>query len=312
MTAPTVSVLIPAYRAAHTIGRALDSVLNQTKPSFEIVIVDDGSPDDLAPALAPYGDRVRLLRKTNGGAASARNFGIDHCNGEYIAFLDADDYWEPHKLERQLQVFQRWPEVGLVSSRFYEQTPGQPRRPSAASLPPVFDRMVKATGAEIFTAARYIAVPAAMVRRDRLGAHRFDVGLKTAEDLDLWVRLVIAGPVYLSSEPLLTAVLEPGSLSRSSAADDCRNFLTVVHRYAGLLGPVGVRYWEADAYRQLAAAGLGRGDARAAIGPAWNRWLRQPFSPQACWILCKSAALSYRRWRPSMMHPTGPRGLSVP
>ena len=70
---PTVSVIIPAYRAAGTIRRAVGSLLAQTVPPSEIVIVDDGSPEDLAPMLAGYDDRVRLLRKANGGAASARN-----------------------------------------------------------------------------------------------------------------------------------------------------------------------------------------------------------------------------------------------
>jgi glycosyltransferase involved in cell wall biosynthesis len=294
MTAPTVSVLIPAYKAAYTIGRAVDSVLMQTTPPDEILIIDDGSPDDVGPALALYGDRVRLLRKANGGASSARNFGLDHCRGDLIAFLDADDYWEPEKLGRQLQVLDRWPEVGLVSSRYYEQEPGKPRVRPGRPAPPLFDRVLSASGVEAFTAARYIALPTVLIRRDRLGAQRFDVGLKTAEDLDLWVRLVVAGPVYLSSEMLVTAVLEPGSLSRSSAADDSRNMLTVVRRYAGLLGPAGLRRWEADAYRQWAAGCLGQGEPRAAVGPAWNRWILQPWSPEACWILCKSAALGMR------------------
>ena len=317
MTAPTVSVLIPAYRAAHTIGRAVDSVLAQTKTPDEILIIDDGSPDDVGPALAHYGDRVRLLRKTNGGASSARNFGLDNCRGDLIAFLDADDYWEPQKLERQLQILEHWPEVGLVSSRFYEQEPGRPRTPVAGALPPVFDRVLSASGVEAFTAARYVALPSVLIRRDRLGAQRFDVGLKTAEDLDLWVRLVLAGPVYLSSEKLITAVLEPGSLSRSNAALDCRNLLTVVRRYGDLLGPAGLRYWEAHAYRQWAAGCLGQGEPRTAVRPAWNRWVRQPWSPEACWILCKSAALSFLSPQHSggkcpigPIGPIGPMGLS--
>src|SRR5262245_13313488 len=115
----SVSVVIPAYRASGTIGRAVVSLLHQTRTPDEILVVDDGSPDDLAAALAPYCDRVTLVRKENGGAASARNLGIDRSRGDLIAFLDADDYWEPTKLERQLSIFRRHPEVGLVASRFY-------------------------------------------------------------------------------------------------------------------------------------------------------------------------------------------------
>ncbi len=95
MTEPVISVVIPAYRAARTIERAVDSVLGQTRRADEIIVVDDGSPDDLAEVLGRYGSRVRLLRKRNGGAASARNLAIEECRGELIAFLDADDYWEP-------------------------------------------------------------------------------------------------------------------------------------------------------------------------------------------------------------------------
>src|SRR5437868_7863345 len=100
----SVSVVIPAYKAARTINRAVESVLGQTRRPAEVLVVDDGSPDgaDLAAALGRYGDRVALFRKPNGGAASARNHGIDRAGGSVIGFLDADDYWEPDKLERQL------------------------------------------------------------------------------------------------------------------------------------------------------------------------------------------------------------------
>jgi glycosyltransferase involved in cell wall biosynthesis len=126
---PAVSVIVPAYKAAHVVGRAVDGLLAQTWPPDEILIVDDGSPDDLAGALAPYGGRVRLLRKANGGAAGARNFGLGRAAGDVIAFLDADDYWEPEKLKRQLGLLARFPEVGLASAWFFTREPGRPREP---------------------------------------------------------------------------------------------------------------------------------------------------------------------------------------
>ena len=310
MSAPTVSVVVPAYRAAHTIGRAIDGVLAQTCPPSEILVVDDGSPDDTAAALAPYGDRVRLLRKANGGAASARNFGMERCAGDLIAFLDADDYWEPVKLERQLAVLERHPEVGLVAGRFYTQAPGGDRAPHLAGHPSLFDRVWdRPPGPTAFEIARRVWTSVLLLRRAALAGRRFDVGLATAEDVDLWVRLVTTAPVYLLSEPLATGVLEPGSLSRGDPDGDSRNMLTVVHRHSDLLGWAGVRAWEADIYREWAARHLGDGRPAAALPPAWRRLIRQPWSPQAWWIVGKSAVWAARSRLPA---PSASEGFVEP
>src|SRR5262245_57157775 len=93
MSEITVSVLMPDNNAPKTIRKALDSALAQSVPAHEIIIVDDGSTDDLQDVLRDYGERVRCLHQPNRGAASARNRGIDAASGEVIAFLDADDYW---------------------------------------------------------------------------------------------------------------------------------------------------------------------------------------------------------------------------
>src|SRR5260370_4126186 len=90
MNTITVSVIIPAYNSAKTICRAVESVLAQTVPADEIIVVDDGSADDLNKSLGPLEKQVTYFRKPNGGAASARNFGIEQSRGEIIAFLDAD------------------------------------------------------------------------------------------------------------------------------------------------------------------------------------------------------------------------------
>src|SRR5262249_8285258 len=119
-----VSVVIPYYRAISTISRAISSVLAQTVQPLEILVVDDGSSDNVAEELQKFGSAVTLIRKANGGVATARNTGIDHARGEWIAFLDADDYWEPVKLECQLAASEG---VDLIGSRWYTEFPGQPR-----------------------------------------------------------------------------------------------------------------------------------------------------------------------------------------
>jgi glycosyltransferase involved in cell wall biosynthesis len=99
----TVSVVIPAYNRAHSIGAAVRSALAPVAAEIEIVVVDDGSTDDLAGALAPFGDAVRIVRHDrNRGASAARNTGIGAARGRYVALLDSDDVWLPGKIERQL------------------------------------------------------------------------------------------------------------------------------------------------------------------------------------------------------------------
>src|SRR5262249_39357728 len=117
MTAPRVTVLIPAYNASSTIERAVDSVLAQTYSDYEIIVVDDGSRDATADIVASrYGDRVRLLCLTrNQGESAAMNHGIDAAEGELIAFLDADDEWLPDKLSKQVDALNRNPDAVMVS-----------------------------------------------------------------------------------------------------------------------------------------------------------------------------------------------------
>src|SRR5438477_3130042 len=110
---PRVSVVIPNYNYAHFVGDAIDSVLAQTFADFEIIVVNNGSTDSSLEVLQRYEDRIRLFDQDNRGQAGARNRGIEESQGELIAFLDADDVWEPNKLEKQIPLFDD-PSVGLV------------------------------------------------------------------------------------------------------------------------------------------------------------------------------------------------------
>jgi glycosyltransferase involved in cell wall biosynthesis len=297
MRALSVSVIIPAYKAARTINRAVDSVFGQTREPAEVLVVDDGSPDgdDLSVALLRYGGRVNLLRKPNGGAASARNHAIERVRGNVIGFLDADDYWEPDKLEHQLELLDRHPEVGLTASRWYTEEPGKRRTPPADPNDDLVDRAWAPDGPDVFRVACQVSTSTVLVRRDVLGRRRFPTDLETAEDRDLWCRLVATAPVYLSSAPLATMVLEPGSLSRTHVDRDYGNMLRVIHTHAVLLGPRHRRRWEAWTYRQWAGQLLHDGCPAAALRPAVQRLRRRPLSAEGWYILGKCLARCCRQ-----------------
>ena len=98
-----VSVIIPFYNGITRLSEAVQSAINQTYNNLEIIIVNDGSPEDVSDFLEKYGDDIKYFYKENGGPASARNFAIQKATGDYIAFLDSDDIWLPTKTEKQIQ-----------------------------------------------------------------------------------------------------------------------------------------------------------------------------------------------------------------
>ena len=125
---------------------------------------------------------MKLIRKSNGGAASARNFGIGQAQGEWIAFLDADDYWEPLKLERQLAVSEG---VGLIGAKWFMEVSGSPRWIEEVEDPTFFGRVCMPRGRDAFHVAMNLWTSALLVRRKTLGEQRFVPGLEPAEDRDL-------------------------------------------------------------------------------------------------------------------------------
>ena len=140
MTPPLVSCIIPVWNGARFLADAIDSVLTQTHPALEVIVVDDGSTDDTPSVIASYGSRVRNVRQANGGEATARNTGVRHASGAYLAFLDADDLWEPTKTEGQLAVFERNLSVDLSFTAFQNfwmaEVAGEQRRaPARSELP---------------------------------------------------------------------------------------------------------------------------------------------------------------------------------
>ena len=114
MSTPKVSVIIPNYNYGRYLRKTIDSVLAQSYPNVEVVVVDDGSKDNSLEILREYEGKVLTIEQRNGGVSSARNSGVKNSDGEFVAFLDADDLWLPEKLEKQIAKFQANPEIGMV------------------------------------------------------------------------------------------------------------------------------------------------------------------------------------------------------
>jgi glycosyltransferase involved in cell wall biosynthesis len=114
-----ISVIIPVYQGAKTISQAIDSVLNQSFKDYEIIVVDDGSTDNLNGVLNKYGEKIKLIKQMKSGVSASRNNGIKNSSGELIAFLDADDIWLPNKLAQQVKMFDANPHLGVVFGNVY-------------------------------------------------------------------------------------------------------------------------------------------------------------------------------------------------
>ena len=111
---PTISVIIPLYNGESFVAAAIESVLGQTRPPQEVIVVDDGSTDESATVARRYGQHIALVQQPNAGGASARNRGVALAKGDLLAFLDHDDYWVPEKLAWQLDAFQQSPHLEAV------------------------------------------------------------------------------------------------------------------------------------------------------------------------------------------------------
>ena len=125
MSVPTFSVIIPTYNAAATLGRAVESVLAQDCPAQEVIVVDDGSSDETAATVAAFGDRVRYLFQPNAGVSAARNAGVAVATGDWLAFLDADDWYYPERLRWHAEWIERDPGPGFSHRRLRLSPPGR-------------------------------------------------------------------------------------------------------------------------------------------------------------------------------------------
>lgn len=195
---PLISVIIPTYNRAHLIGRTVESVLSQEGPTFELTVVDDGSTDATFDALEPYRNRIRYLRKENGGVSSARNLGIAQCRGRYVALLDSDDIYLPGFLDAHVSALERHgPEYGLSFSLLRFSHDGSiPRTSSSRDVVPIQcsgQERLWPDALDLLLICRPPILPSnTVLRRDLLDGNRpFDESLICGEDTDLFFRLAM-------------------------------------------------------------------------------------------------------------------------
>ena len=198
MTQPLVSVIIPTFNRAPCVGEAIASVLAQTYPHLELIVVDDGSSDHTSTVVSAFSQRLVYMQQAHGGVSAARNRGVAASHGELVAFLDSDDLWLPGKVAAQIALLQAHPEVQAcytdeiwirygvrVNQRFIHH------KYSGWVFLPSLSRCI-------------ISPSSIMMRRglwDQLGG--FDESLPACEDYDLWLRLSVREPVLLVPERLI-------------------------------------------------------------------------------------------------------------
>jgi glycosyltransferase involved in cell wall biosynthesis len=217
-----VSVIIPTYNSGPLVVEAVESVLRQTHPPQQIIVVDDGSTDDTPERLRPYLSRIEYVWQPNSRVAAARNAGLERAGGDIFAFLDADDAWHPHKLARQLAVLREHPEIGLLATDLTDW-PGDFVAPGQLG-----SGQVKHVTLESMLLFNPLATSSIIVRRavqERAG--RFDPELFGPEDYDLWLRCAQIAPLAILQEPLTGYRDTSGSLGKQ--AETMRRGLLKIH-----------------------------------------------------------------------------------
>jgi glycosyltransferase involved in cell wall biosynthesis len=321
-----VSVIIPTYNRGDIIGETIASVLAQTYPQFEILLIDDGSTDNTRQVVSAIDDkRLRYFYKENGGTSAARNSGLDSARGEFIAFLDHDDLWESWKLEAQLEILRRHADAGLVWSdmssfaKVGEILSERHLREyySAYSLvnleaihKPVGTLSDLGAGApEKFAGCPYYVAdvfeymfngnlvhpPTAVVRRERLqksGWFEPQVTGFGAEDYHFYFRVCSHGPVAFLDAPTMLYRIHASQISTTRSLQEARGNLNVVKHWMGrrpanVPEPV-IQRALANSHAWLGEEELRAGSPRAATRHLWQSLRLRKAQPYTIRLLLMS------------------------
>jgi len=229
MKSPKVSVVIPTYNREKILHKTIESVLQQTYQDFELIIVDDGSTDNtkmlVLEYVEQYKDQVHYVYQEHKNAACARNIGIKHARGEYIAFLDSDDIWLPTKLEKQVNYLDQ-SDVGFVHTGRKLICLEKNRRHKMLPRPETLAR-----DTQHFLEGKANIAMSVMVRTEVLSkVGLFDEGLITTQDCDLWCRITREFDIGFIDEILMMSYKYEDSLSTSCFEQKYKDRITTIRR----------------------------------------------------------------------------------
>lgn len=187
---PLISVVIPTYNRKHIVFEAIKSVLQQEPKNYEVIVIDNGSTDTTVEYLKSLQLPIRIIRKENGGAAGARNEGIKHAEGKYIAFLDSDDLWLPGILKAQSEYLELNPNIPLVYTDQFIELKGKRINTTRFTMKKLTHEEMSRFDLPGFAQNQPIHISSVMVRKiifDEIGY--FNEDLKIHEDTDMWNRI---------------------------------------------------------------------------------------------------------------------------
>jgi glycosyltransferase involved in cell wall biosynthesis len=312
---PKVSVVLPAYNVENFIDQTLQSVLNQTYSDFEVLVIDDGSPDRSVEVCRQFQDpRIKIIQQKNRGLAGARNTGIRHAQGDYIALLDADDLWLPEKLAKHVAHLEQAPQVGVSFSRsaFIDEA-GNPlgtyQMPKLSDItaPYLFCRNPIGNGsAPVIRRQVFEEIAFQDSRHGTPETCYFDENFRQSEDIECWIRVV------LQTNWTIAGIPEALTLYRVNAGGLSANVLKQLDSWEAVIektrsyAPTVVAEWEslARAYqlRYLARRAVRLKDGKMAV-QLTNRSLATNWriliqEPQRTWITIGAAYLLWLVPRP--------------
>jgi len=253
---PQVSVIIPSYNQARFVGATVESVLAQTHPDVEIIVVDDGSTDDTRGVLAAYGAKIHYIYQENRGLPRARNTGFLASQGDYLLFLDSDDLIYPDKLELHVALLDAEPGLGLVYSA-WQQINEEGTQVLGEVRPNEQGQLLK----KLLLRRFFFFASAAVVRRaclERVGL--FDESLRWGDDADMWLRLARAGYSFgYLDQPLLQYRIHTSSMTANVTSQQVQGWLAGLKKFfADPELPDDIRALEAEAYSVLHYETAGR------------------------------------------------------